>query len=75
VQLEACPGCLVLWFDAGEPEKLGMTVSKHSAEMSRALADLKLGFDQGQTEMNELIRALWAFAYDFRRILFSSWRP
>ena len=75
VQLEACRGCLVLWFDSGELEKLGIAAPKYSADMSRALADLELAFDREEAELKETTRALWAFAYDLRRILFRGWRP
>jgi len=70
VQLEACRVCLLLWFDSGELEKLNITAPRYSAEMSRALADLELAFNEEEAELKETTRALWAFVYELRRILF-----
>lgn len=73
VQLEACHGCFVLWFDSGELEKLGISIDKGSAGMSRALANLELAFAREEVELKETTAALWSLAYDLRRFLFKRW--
>jgi Zn-finger nucleic acid-binding protein len=69
VQLETCAGCLLLWFDPGELEKLGIEVSMGSPELSRSRAALELTFAREDAQLRELTDALVGLAYDFASAL------
>jgi hypothetical protein len=64
---------LVLWFDSGELEKLGIAAPMSPAEATRAMVDLELAFEREEAELAEITRALWTFAYELRRFAFRSW--
>ena len=79
MQLDACPTCLVLWFDSGELEKTGLSLKSRDQIAARSLADLALEFQAEDAELNDTTNLLWLFAYklryEFMEMLYGRYLP
>ena len=79
VQLDGCSTCLVLWFDAGELERVGVDPGLATADVGAALATLEQEFTRDDQELRDTTNMLWLLAYylraQFQRLMYDKWLP